>query len=76
MLIAGTRLDRRTAHLSLNLPARTERTERHYADLLSKYGFGNMRVSHSMNFLEANFLLLIYLIMTEEKITTANDVLK
>lgn len=31
----------------------TERTESQYADLLSKHGFGNTRVVHTTNFLDA-----------------------
>lgn len=59
MLIAETMLDGRTPYSalqSLNMLAQTEgteRTESQYADLLSKHGFGNTRVVHTTNFLDA-----------------------
>lgn len=59
MLIAETVLDGQTPYSalqSLNMLAQTEgleRTESQYADLLSKYGFGDMRVGYTMNFLDA-----------------------
>lgn len=59
VLIAETMLDRErpySALQSLNMLAQTEgmeRTERQYADMLSKHGFGNMHVVNTMNFLDA-----------------------
>ncbi|XP_031140504.1 probable bifunctional dTTP/UTP pyrophosphatase/methyltransferase protein isoform X2 [Sander lucioperca] len=59
VLIAETVLDGQTPYSalqSLNMLAQTEgleRTESQYADLLSKYGFGDMRVGYTMNFLDA-----------------------
>lgn len=59
MLIAETMLDGLTPYSalqSLNMLAQTEgveRTESQYADLLSKHGFGDMRVVHTKNFLDA-----------------------
>lgn len=59
MLIAETMLDGQTPYpalQSLNMLVQTEgkeRTERHYADLLHKHGFGDMRVVHTLNFLDA-----------------------
>lgn len=59
MLIAETMLDGHSSYSalqSLNMLAQTEgteRTERQYADLLSKHGFGDMRVVHTVNFLDA-----------------------
>lgn len=59
MLIAETMLDGQTPYSalqSLNMLAQTEgreRTESKYADMLSKHGFGNARVVHTMNFLDA-----------------------
>ena len=41
---------------SLNMLVQTEgeeRTQSQYADFLSKHGFGDMRVVHTMNFLDA-----------------------
>ncbi|XP_049449545.1 probable bifunctional dTTP/UTP pyrophosphatase/methyltransferase protein isoform X1 [Epinephelus fuscoguttatus] len=59
VLIAETMLDGLTPYSalqSLNMLAQTEgveRTESQYADLLSKHGFGDMRVVHTKNFLDA-----------------------
>ncbi|XP_051260605.1 probable bifunctional dTTP/UTP pyrophosphatase/methyltransferase protein isoform X3 [Dicentrarchus labrax] len=59
LLIAETMLDGQTAYSalqSLNMLAQTEgteRTERQYTDLLSKHGFGDTRVVHTTNFLDA-----------------------
>ncbi|KAM9347861.1 putative bifunctional dTTP/UTP pyrophosphatase/methyltransferase protein isoform 2-T3 [Symphorus nematophorus] len=59
VLIAETMLDGQTPYSalqSLNMLAQTEGTERttsQYTDLLSKHGFGNTRVVHTMNFLDA-----------------------
>ncbi len=59
MLIAETMMDGRTPYSalqSLNMLAQTEGTERtqsQYADLLSKHGFGDTRVVHTANFLDA-----------------------
>ncbi|XP_074514745.1 putative bifunctional dTTP/UTP pyrophosphatase/methyltransferase protein isoform X2 [Sebastes fasciatus] len=59
VLIAETMLDGQTPYSalqSLNMLVQTEgteRTESRYADLLSKHGFGDMRVVHTMNFLDA-----------------------
>ncbi|XP_034429934.1 probable bifunctional dTTP/UTP pyrophosphatase/methyltransferase protein isoform X1 [Hippoglossus hippoglossus] len=59
LLIAETMLDGLTPYSalqSLNMLAQTEgmeRTESMYADMLSKHGFGNMRVVHTRNFLDA-----------------------
>eukprot|EP00064_Thunnus_orientalis_P009080 superscaffoldBa00001132_g9103 len=59
VLVADTMLDRQTPYSilqSLNMLAQTEgleRTESQYADLLSKHGFGDTRVIHTKNFLDA-----------------------
>lgn len=59
VLIAETMLDGQrpySALQSLNMLTQTEgieRTERQYADVLSKQGFGNIRVVNTMNFLDA-----------------------
>ncbi|KAM7380249.1 hypothetical protein PAMP_003561 [Pampus punctatissimus] len=59
VLIAETMLDGQTPYStlqSLNMLAQTEgheRTESQYADLLSKHGFGDTRVIHTKNFLDA-----------------------
>ena len=59
MLIAETMLDGQTPYStlqSLNMLAQTEGTERtksQYTGLLSKHGFGNTRVVHTINFLDA-----------------------
>lgn len=59
MLIAETMLDGQTPYSalqSLNMLAQTEgieRTESQYVNLLSKHGFGDTRVVHTMNFLDA-----------------------
>lgn len=59
LLIAETMLDGLTPHSalqSLSMLVQTEGTERthtQYADLLSKHGFGDTRVIHTMNFLDA-----------------------
>ncbi|KAM3862294.1 putative bifunctional dTTP/UTP pyrophosphatase/methyltransferase protein [Diretmus argenteus] len=59
VLIAETMLDTSrlySALQSLNMLVQTEgkeRTERQYTHLLSKHGFGDIRVAHTMNFLDA-----------------------
>ncbi|XP_040913256.1 probable bifunctional dTTP/UTP pyrophosphatase/methyltransferase protein isoform X1 [Toxotes jaculatrix] len=59
VLIAETMLDGQTPYSalqSLNMLVQTEgseRTESKYADMLSKHGFGNTCVVHTMNFLDA-----------------------
>ncbi|XP_077393595.1 putative bifunctional dTTP/UTP pyrophosphatase/methyltransferase protein isoform X3 [Festucalex cinctus] len=59
VVIAETMLDGRSSHStlqSLNMLVYTEgleRTQRQYADLLSKHGFGNTRAVHTGNFLDA-----------------------
>lgn len=59
VLIAETILDGQTPYSalqSLNMLVQTEgteRTERQYSDLLRKHGFGDMRVVHTTNFLDA-----------------------
>ncbi|XP_035031067.1 probable bifunctional dTTP/UTP pyrophosphatase/methyltransferase protein isoform X2 [Hippoglossus stenolepis] len=59
LLIAETMLDGLTPYSalqSLNMLAQAEgmeRTESKYTDMLSKHGFGNMRVVHTRNFLDA-----------------------
>lgn len=59
MLIVETMLDGPTPYSalqSLNMLVQTEgteRTESQYADFLNKHGFGDMRVAHTMNFLDA-----------------------
>jgi len=59
VLVAETMLDGQTPYStlqSLNMLAQTEgleRTESQYADLLSKHGFGDIRVIHTKNFLDA-----------------------
>uniref|UniRef100_UPI0037E71FEF probable bifunctional dTTP/UTP pyrophosphatase/methyltransferase protein isoform X2 n=1 Tax=Semicossyphus pulcher TaxID=241346 RepID=UPI0037E71FEF len=59
VLIAEAMLDGRRPHSalqSLSMLAQTEgkeRTERQYADMLSKHGFGDTRVVHTRNFLDA-----------------------
>lgn len=59
MLIAETMLDGQrpySALQSLNMLVQTEgteRTERQYADLMHKHGFGDIRVVHTTNFLDA-----------------------
>lgn len=59
MLIAETMLDGPKAYSalqSLSMLVQTEgmeRKERHFADLLCQHGFGDMRVVHTRNFLDA-----------------------
>ncbi|XP_018558250.1 probable bifunctional dTTP/UTP pyrophosphatase/methyltransferase protein isoform X2 [Lates calcarifer] len=59
VLIAETMLDGQTPYSalqSLNMLVQTEgkeRSESKYTDMLSKHGFGNTRVVHTMNFLDA-----------------------
>lgn len=59
MLIAETVLDGPKAYSalqSLSMLVQTEgmeRKERHFADLLRQHGFGDMRVVHTRNFLDA-----------------------
>lgn len=59
VLIAETMLDGLKAHSalqSLNMLVQTEgkeRKERQIADLLCQHGFGDMRVVHTRNFLDA-----------------------
>lgn len=63
VLIAETMLDEQTPYStlqSLNMLVQTEgteRTQRQYADLLRKHGFGEMRVVHTKNFLDAFFAI-------------------
>lgn len=59
MLIAETMLGGPKAHSalqSLSMLVQTEgmeRKDRHFADLLCQHGFGDMRVVHTRNFLDA-----------------------
>lgn len=59
VLIAETMLDGQTPYSSLqslNMLAQTEGTERwerQYGDMLRKHGFGDVRVVHTKNFLDA-----------------------
>lgn len=61
VLIAETMLDEQTPYStlqSLNMLVQTEgteRTQRQYVDLLRKHGFGEIRVVHTKNFLDAIF---------------------
>lgn len=53
MLIAETMLDGQTPYSALQSLNMLAQTESQYADLLSKHGFGDTRVVHTLNFLDA-----------------------
>ncbi|KAG7238804.1 hypothetical protein INR49_030348, partial [Caranx melampygus] len=77
VLIAETMLDGQTTYSalqSLNMLAQTEgqeRTESKYADMLSKHGFGNTRVVHTKNFLDA--FIAIKLLLTPPRGATEEE---
>lgn len=66
VLVAEIMLDGRAPYAalqSLNMLAQTEgmeRRESQYTNLLSKHGFGHVRVVHTMNFLDALIAIKIW----------------